>query len=139
MGFSQPRIIFPTLACMLLGVTVDIPSSIVLQSFAASLSSFDASVVKEALSSKDKTFSNDMQSKLLYMFSEYGCRVCPKPLELKHQINSIAKYAILTKPMAALCAIYSGSPATKKVFWQSYSIEGLYVTASVKTGLVRTW
>ena len=125
-GFLPTRIIFPALACMLLGITVDIPSSIVLQSFAASLSSFDASVVKEALSSKDTTFSNDMQSKLLYIFSQYGCRVCPKPLELKDQINSIAKYAILTKPMAALCAISSGIPPTEKVFWKSYSIEGLY-------------
>lgn len=47
-GFLPTQIVFPALACILLGVTVEIPSSIVVESFAASLSSFDASVVKQA-------------------------------------------------------------------------------------------
>ena len=125
-GFLPTRIIFPALACILLGVTVEIPSHIVVESFAASLSSFDASTVKEALRCKDENFTHGMQSKLLYIFSQYGCRVCPKPLELRRQIESIAKCALLAKPMAALCAISSGVTLAERPFWQSYSAEDLY-------------
>ena len=41
-------------------------------------------------------------------------------------MNSIAKYVLLAKPMAAFCAKSSGVPAIEKFFWQSYSIEDLY-------------
>lgn len=61
--------------------------------------------------------------------------MCPKPLELRVQMNSIAKYALLAKPMAAFCAISSGVPAIEKFFWQYNSIEdlyGLYLTLTAK-------
>lgn len=80
-GFLLTHIVFPALAYILLGTTVEIPSSIVVNSFAASLSSYDASVVKQTLALEEETFSSDMHSKLLYIFSQYGCRVCTKPFE----------------------------------------------------------
>ena len=67
-----------------------------------------------------------MQSKLLYIFSQYGCRLCPKPPGLRRQIESIAKCALLANLMAALCAISSGITPAERPFWQSYSAEDLY-------------
>ena len=52
--------------------------------------------------------------------------VCPTPQTLRSELSSITKYEFQVKPMAAVCAIASGIPSSKKPFWQSHSLEELY-------------
>ena len=125
-GFLPTRITFPALACILLGPTIEVPSEIQVEAFADSLSSFEASVIKEALDSTNSAYSEEMKTSLISILSRFGCRVCPTPQTMESQLTSIAKYEFQVKPMAALCAISSGIPSREKPFWQSYSIQELY-------------
>ena len=124
-GFLPTRITFPALACILLGPTAEVPSTIQVEALADSLSSFEASVVKEALRSASTAFSEEIKGKLISILNRFGCRVCPTPQNLQSQLASIAKYEFQVKSMAALCAINSGIPSREKPFWQSYSIKDL--------------
>lgn len=104
-GFLPTRITFPALACILLGPTIEVPSEIQVEAFADSLSSFEASVIKEALDSTNSAYSEEMKTSLISVLSRFGCRVCPTPQTMESQLTSIAKYEFQVKPMAALCAI----------------------------------
>ena len=68
-GFLPIRITFPALACILLGPTAEVPSAIQVEAFADSLSSFEASVVKEALASTSMAFSEEMKTNLISILS----------------------------------------------------------------------
>lgn len=127
-GFLPTRVAFPVLAAILLGPTVEVPSAILVETFADSLSSVEASIMKEALSSiaGSVAFSKDMKAKLIDILSRYGGRVCPTPQTLRSQLLSIAKYEFQVKPMAAFCAIASGVPSNERPFWQSHSLGELY-------------
>ena len=126
-GFLPTRITFPALARILLGPTAEVPSTIQVEALADSLSSFEASVVKEALCSASTAFSEEIKGKLISILSRFGCRVCPTPQNLQSQLASIAKYEFQVKPIAALCAINGGIPSREKPFWQLYSVKDLYL------------
>ena len=126
-GFLPTRITFPALACILLGPTAEVLSTIQVEALADSLSSFEASVVKEALRSASTAFSEEIKGKLISILSRFSCRVCPTPQNLQSQFAFIVKYEFQVKPMAGLCAINSGIPSREKPFWQSYSVKDLYL------------
>ena len=103
-----------------------IPKNILIESFAESLSSFEASVIKKALTSTDREFSAEMKANLISILSRYGCRICPTPQTLHSQLVNTATFEFQVKPMAAFCSISNGIPSDEKPFWQSYSVEELY-------------
>ena len=55
-GFLPTRIVLPVLVYILLGTTVELPSSILVNAFADSLSSHEASRLKEALGVQGRNF-----------------------------------------------------------------------------------
>lgn len=125
-GFLPTRITFTSLACILLGPTTEVPSAIQVETFADSLCSFEACIVKEALASTSIAFSGELTTNLISILSRYGCRVCPTPQNIQSQLSCIAKYEFQVKPMAAFSAMSTGIPSREKPFWQSYSVKELY-------------
>ena len=125
-GFMPTRIAFPVLASIFLGSAAKIPKNILIDSFAESLSSFEASIIKKALTSTDREFSAEIKANLISILSRYGCRVCPTPQTLHSQLANTAKFEFQVKPMTAFSSISNGVPSDDKSFWQSYSVEELY-------------
>ena len=121
-GFLLTRIAFPALANILLGLAVKLPSKILVETFASSLSSYEAGLIKELLASSSGAFSKSTKAGLVSLLSRYGCRVCPTPQNLESLISSIANFEFLVKPLAA----FSSIPPDEEKFWQSYSVEEFY-------------
>ena len=126
-GHIPIRVVFPVLACVLLGPNVDIPQRILAQMFAESLCLHEASIIKEAITVKGMTsFTPKLQASLTNILSRYGCRVSPTPANLKSELWNIAKYELQVKPMAAVYSMRSGIPSNEKPFWDAFSVEQLY-------------
>ena len=126
-GFLPTRIAFPVLASILLGSTAKIPKNILIDNFVESLSTFEASLIKKALTlTTGCEFLAEIKENLIMVLSRYGCRVCPTPQTLHSQLANTAKFEFQVKPMAALTSINNGIPSDEKSFWQSYSVEELY-------------
>ena len=140
-GYLPVRVAFPCLAGILVSPTIEIPSSVVVQAFSESLCSFEAAIIKEALSVEGQYFSSTLVEKLFGILSRYGCRVCPPPSQLKSQLYHIAKFEFQTKPLAALHGIGSGIPPKEKSFWASFSVgllHSLYLALSATAEKVLT-
>ena len=125
-GFLPTRIAFPALANILLGLAVKLPSTILVETFASSLSSYEAGLIKESLASSSGAFSKSTKAGLVSLLSRYGCRVCPTPQNLESLISSTANFEFLVKPLAAFSSMRSGIPPDEEKFWQSYSVEEFY-------------
>ena len=125
-GYIPIRIAFPSLAGILLGPTTNVSSQFLIEAFAESLCSYEATTVKEALESST-AFSKDLKNKLIAVLSRYGSRVAPtNSLQLRAQLSDVAKYAFLTKPMAAINGMHSGISSEEKLFWRKFSIDELH-------------
>ena len=91
-GHIPIRVVFPVLACALLGPNVDIPRRILAQMFAKSLCLHEESIIKEAITVKGMTsLTAKLQASLTNILSHYGCRVSPTPANLKSEVWNIAK------------------------------------------------
>ena len=121
-GFMPVRLTFPTIA---LGPSVTIPDSVVIVTFQDFLSVHDRSVLQSALNecgSKVK-YTEEMVTKLIYIYSQFSCRQRPTPQNL---ICQIAKHEFITKPLAGLMNLNSGIPTCHVCFWNAFSVERLY-------------
>lgn len=126
-GFLPTRVIFPALAYILLGTEVEVPSAILVETLADSLSAFEASVIKNALIKSSGKFSDGALSSLISILSRYGCRKCPATAEeLKSQLLCVCRYEFQVKPLAAFNAIRGGVPHCERPFWESHSISDLH-------------
>lgn len=125
-GFLPVRIAFPTLAAMLLGQGVTVSDEVLIHSFADSLHSVEASLIKGSLAVASKSFTTGVQSKLISLFSRFGSRQLPTPHNLRQQIVQVAHYEFLIKPMAALSMIHLGIPVNEQPFWKSKSVDDLH-------------
>ena len=47
-------------------------------------------------------------------------------MQLRAQLSDVAKYAFLTKPMAAINGMHSGISSEEKLFWRKFSIDELH-------------
>ena len=95
------------------------------ETFAESLCCYEASIIKEALSSE--IFSSDLKAKLVGILSRFGSRICPSTgPELRALLAHVAKYEFLMKPMAAISRINDGISANEKSFWASFSVNQLH-------------
>ena len=120
------RVVFPVLACILLGTNVVIARRILARMFSESLCLHEASIIKEAITVGCMTFPAKLQASLTNILSRYGCRVNPTPANLKSELWSIAKYELQIKPMAAVYAMCCGIPGSEKPFWDGFTVEQLY-------------
>ena len=127
-GVLPTRIIFPALAYVLLGFEIGMPPHILIQTFTDTLSSFESSVIKEALGCKGMiNLSEQSHGALLDVLSKYGCRSPPKTAqELNMQILGICYFNFRDKPLAAMRAMREGIPDSELPFWLGHSVEGLY-------------
>ena len=126
-GFLPLRIAFPALAGMLLGPTITTPPSILVSSFIDSLSTYEATLLKDGLAVKGERFSDRLQSKIIGVMSRFGARELPTPKNLKQQILQLARYEFQVKPLAAITAISGGIPTCQRPFWSSKSVADLYI------------
>ena len=127
--FLPLRVAFPSLAAMLLGPTVLIPDSILVETFADYLSTYESAIIREALVSikeQPSSFSSEQMKKLIDILSRMECREMPNPGNLKQLIVQVAKHEFVTKPLGALYAFYSGVPVTHHPFWNGISVGELY-------------
>lgn len=122
-NFIPVCIAFPTLLCLLLGPTTAIPDCVLIDSFLDCLGEYEAGIVREAISSF--AFSNDLKTKLLGVFSRFGCRELPTWDNIKDVVNEVARYEFLVKPMAAISKINSGVPSVHVPFWKKQSVEDM--------------
>lgn len=129
-GYLPTQISFPSLAAMLLGPSVNIDFSVLIESFLDYVSDVERSVLKSAVEIAKHTsktaFPSDVQEELLTVLCNYGCRQIPSPSTLSQIVADIARFVFLTNPMSALCMINSGIPSQHHPFWSSKSPADLY-------------
>ena len=90
------RIIFPSLASMLLG-QIDILDKILISYFADSLSSVEYQPIKVMSNMQREYFSIGKQTKRVNLLSRFGSKHLPTPSSLRQQIVQVAKFEFLTK------------------------------------------
>ena len=90
-GYLPVRVAFPSMARILLGPMVEIPSQILVETFTESLCSFEATTIKKALDST--TFSNDLKTSHGNFES---CWVQGLSSSLRARLSDVAKYKFQT-------------------------------------------
>ena len=123
-GFLPVRIAFPTLVQILLGPATTVPDNILLQSFADSLSTYEASVLREAF--HRDSISSELKTKLVTVLGRFGCREVPTHDSLRQMVINVARYQFLVKPLAAVAQMNCGIPAVHAAFWRTLSVERLF-------------
>ena len=127
-GVLPIRIAFPCLAQCLLGMTVTIPQSAIVEAFQDSLSTHEAAIFRSALEEakqEQPTFSSPVMNGLLSMLSRFNSRQMPSPRSIQQQMCNVAMYEFLSKPTAALATMYSGVSEQHRPFWNRMGIAGL--------------
>ena len=115
-GFLPTRIVLPVLVYILLCTTVEFPSSILVNAFADTLSSHEASRLKEALGVQGREFSEELKGSLISILSRFGCRVIPTPQNFQSQIVQIATRRTIPC-REAYCKENKGEPCTSKLMY----------------------
>ena len=138
-GLLPTRIAFPSLARMLLGMSVKIEDSVLLEAF---ISIHEASIVKEAvkeMKEQQQKFSSQVLSGLLGLLSRFNYRQIPIPQNLNVVLVSVAAYEFLSKPTAAISFLHSGIPEHHLSFWNQINTNdlfSLYQAQSVSAAMV---
>ena len=130
-GVLPVRIAFPCLAQSILGTSVAVPESVIVEAFQDSLSTHDSNVVKNALNEAEQeqpSFSSQVMSGLVSLLSHYNSRQVPTPKTIRQQITNVARFTFIIKPTAALAMIHSGIPQQHRPFWDKMGIAGLLST-----------
>ena len=84
---------------------------ILCKSFITYLSCHDACILKKINAFGElgsKTFSSNLQSSLMILMGNYGCRQIPSPENIKSLVTMVAKHTFLVKPLASLYAMFGG-------------------------------
>ena len=132
-GFLPVRIALPSLIAMLLGSSVMISSSIVIESFSEYVSEVERHKLKMALASS-LPLSPSMAEDLNGILSKFGCRQIPNHLNLPNLIEDVARYEFCVKPAAALALIHAGIPHIHQFFWQkksAFDVHNLFYAMNV--------
>lgn len=103
---------------MVLGPTVVIPSSIIMQSFADYISDVEHRTIKAAHDSSTHLSSEVKLTLRSIILSRFGCRQVPTLSNLSNLIEQVARYEFCAKPAAAIVLIYSGILLNHKGFWE---------------------
>ena len=94
---------------MILGPTLAIPSSIIVESFTDYVSDLERQMLKAALASSTP-FSSAVTCDLVNVLSRFGCRQIPTHLNLQTLVEQAARCEFCVKPAAALALVHSGIP-----------------------------
>ena len=119
-GYLPIRIAFPVIAAILLGPETKINDTILLDSLIDYVSSYEASILREAVSKTN--FSAPFQNKVLGILSRLGCTEVPKPSNIKELIMKIAKHLFLIKPLGNIMALRSGVPTCYMPYFNKFSV-----------------
>ena len=129
-GFIPNRLAFPVLAFVLLGCSVEIPSSIIIDSFIDYVSTYESSVFRDALNASKEgaaTFSPELVNSLMAILGSMGCRENPTTRNIRQLITDVAKHELTVKPLGALFSFHSGVPNQYHPFWQKhFNVNSLY-------------
>lgn len=133
-NFLPIRIAFPSLACMLLGPTVIIPDSILLDTFPDCLSEYEAGIIRECLGCT-APFGANLEGRVMDVLSWFGCREVPSYCNMRKVIIEVAKYEFVVKLLAAITMMSTGIPHSHAAFWSGKSVEEFH---SLYLGLTAT-
>ncbi len=141
-GILPTKIVFPCLAQCLLGLSVVLSDSIVMEAFVDSISIHESGIVKIAMvevENKLSVFSPEVSSGLISLFGRFDSRKAPTPSNFKQMLINLARYDFFIKPSAALSFISQGVPEQHHSFWSGMGVDGLfalYRAQSVSTAMV---
>ena len=141
-GYLPVRISLPSLITMLLGPSVNVPRSFLLDALMDYISDNEREKLKIALKYKGTSSSfptPEIKSDVISILSRLGCREMPTPHNLPELIINVAKYEFCSKPAAAIAMVYYGIPSEHKPFWSELGIDGisgLYTSLTVTSDKV---
>ncbi len=125
-GFLPTRIAFPSLVSILKGPQIQVPTQFLRTSLVDYVSSVDKALLQDALSCQ-KSFTPDIQSRLMTFFSRFECRQLPTASNLPVLLDQVARYEFLIRPMAPISMIHQGIPEVHRRFWDGVTVESLYL------------
>ena len=82
--------------------------------------------LKMAASESGSQFTEDIKTKLIDIFSRYGCREVPRPCNFTQLITDIAQFEMTIKPSAIITMIHDGVPNHLKSFFQGMTVPELH-------------
>ena len=123
-GILPDRITLPSLLVALLGPSVTVSTSILLDAFLDYVSATERAILKQAIDNHDGSFEVDQ---IVAILSRFGCRAVPTPASLISMIEQAARYEFCLKPAAALSAIHSGIPSNHKHFGVENLLKQLFL------------
>lgn len=123
-GFLPVRIAFPVLAAIFRGPNVEVPDTILLESFVDYLSCRESSLIHEAikLGEKGTSFSSHMQADLINTQSRLGCTEIPSFSNIERLVITISKHLLVNK----LYTLRSGVPIPYRNFLKQFSIRKFF-------------
>ncbi len=124
-GLLPVQIAFPCLSLSLLGTSVTVSKSILLDSFVKSISIHEAGLVNQALTeikSGASVFSATVMNGIVLLFSRFNVRELPTPEKFQDMLMNVAHYEFIAKPSSALSIINSGIPSQHIAFWESINL-----------------
>lgn len=125
-GHLPVRISLPSLLCILLGPTTDIPKSFLLDALIDYISPSERLKLQSALQYKNiKSFSTEILSDLISILSRFGCREIPTPTTLPQIIVNSSRYEFCCKPSSAIAMMNCGIPIQHKSFWIELGVDGI--------------
>ena len=128
-GFLPIRVAFPVVAAILLGPSIEVPDTVIMDSFVDYISSYEGGILREALQiarSATSSYMEDLQGKLIEILSRFECRQIPTPNNIQQLIIGVARHEFLVKPLGALYALHSGVPRVHQGFWSQFSLQELF-------------
>ena len=129
-GFLPVRLAFPVIATVLLGPLVSLPDAIIMESFIDFLSSYESSILRQAVemarTTDQASYAPYLQDQLVDILSRLGCRELSTPRSVQQLVLGVARHEFLVKPLGALYALHAGVPKAHHDFWSHFSVDELF-------------
>ena len=127
-GFLPVRLSFPTVASVLFGPTVSISDDIILDCFIDFLTTYESSIISEAVvkALKSSSFTPKLQGDLLGVFSRLGGVQTPTPANFRQLVISVARHQLIGKSLGQLYTQFSSVPIPYREFWQQFTVDRLF-------------